>query len=481
MKYTLCLLIVILAHSRMQGMVETKELKARAQVEVENKISAQKKQNFVTTIKLLKKLLPPLQAYINSFDKKITQLMELSCDGLSYIQNAIPFKDTDGWKIVTHSWANNLHVFSLKDRKLVHMLQGHTGRISEMVPYQDDTQWQAISWSEDGTFRIWDLTTGKQLHEITDILRMEPTIHIFNDGKSMKALAVPQAGNVHDACILDLAKGRICSVIQDFADKKASTILYRDGAAPYALTLSLDGTVRIWDLTTGSFVKAFSTHDLSAKILLYQDAKGWKAVLSTENTMLSVWDLTENICIKKLKPDAEWSALEAVYQDATGWKALYSSHGKPLQIWDITTGEVSALVDGSNHAPSFQAIYHDAFGLKLIYNTGATVRIVDLATKKQILTFEAVEMPTIRMLYHDAEGIKIITTSYTTDHLHRECGSIQIWGYTQGDKAAIIRNALSPEQMSVTQLLRKLATEPDDKTSEKVKEIIYDYAVKEAS
>ncbi len=223
---------------------------------------------------------------------------------------------------------------------------GHTRGVTSVCVTND----KIISGSEDGTVRVWDILTGKQI-----------------------AICEGHAGAVASVCVSN--------------DKIISG--------------SSDGTIRIWDILTGKQIAIYEGHAGGVTSVCATDDK---IISGSSDGTIRVWDILTGkqiaICIIDIKYRRGINSV-----CVTGNKIISGSEDDTVRVWDILTGEPIAIYKG--HFKSVTSVY--AIGDKIISGSNdSTVRVWDILTGKQIAIYKG---HTNRVTSVFVSGGKIISSS----------------------------------------------------------------------
>jgi WD40 repeat protein len=120
---------------------------------------------------------------------------------------------------------------------------GHTGPVRTVAVSEDGAR--AVSGSDDGTVRVWDLTTGRQQATLTGHTDWVRAVAVSQDGA--RAVSGSDDGTVR---VWDLTTGTEQAALTGHAGEVFSVALTPDGTR--AVSGGSDRTVRVWDLTTGT-------------------------------------------------------------------------------------------------------------------------------------------------------------------------------------------------------------------------------------
>ena len=106
---------------------------------------------------------------------------------------------------------------------------------------------------------------------------------------------------------------------------------------------SKDGTIRLWDTTTGNQIISFDS-DLSTALAFSADGK---TLASTHNKGIKLWDITTGSELRTLKGDIGICYTLAFSADSNILAS--GSHDGTILVWDVATGSQVATLKGHNN------------------------------------------------------------------------------------------------------------------------------------
>jgi WD40 repeat protein len=129
--------------------------------------------------------------------------------------------------------------------------EGHTDDVEDVI-YLPDGQ-RLITSSDDGSLRVWDLQSGKQIgNEWRDGESLVNTIGLSPDGK--KVVSGSGDGEVR---LWDVDTGKVIAKWMRYTSYVVSVCWSGDGER--VVSGSNDGTARVWDVESGKTVLVIET------------------------------------------------------------------------------------------------------------------------------------------------------------------------------------------------------------------------------
>ncbi|MDD3354628.1 TIR domain-containing protein [Zoogloea sp.] len=267
-------------------------------------------------------------------------------------------------------------------------IRGHTGPVVGAIFSAD--QRRILTWSEDGTARQWDVTTGEQI------------------GPELK----------HDDGVLKAIFS---------ADQR------------HILTWSGDGTARKWDTATGEQIGTVLEHeDWITEVVFMADGR---RILTWGTDKVVQWDAMTGMQIgPALKYDGRDLSIGGVAVSADGrrilaWDTGWYGEGV-LQQWDATKGEKIkigqalqdyGMTDGAVFSPDQRRILTWSRGSRTGYGTKAAQW--DVATGEQIGPGLAHNAPVLGAMF-SADQLFILTWS--------EDGTARLWDVLESEPIGLV-------------------------------------------
>ena len=150
---------------------------------------------------------------------------------------------------------------------------------------------------------------------------------------------------------------------------------------------SSDKTLRLWDITTGREVRTFRGHEYGVTSVAFSP-DGKHALSGSYDSTLKLWEIDTGREVRTFREHTK--PVRSVAFSPDGSYGLSGSEDKTLKLWDIKTGK--AIRTFSGHDQDVQSVLFSK-DTKRIFSAGSdrTVKAWDSATGKIIKTFRGDE------------------------------------------------------------------------------------------
>ena len=233
----------------------------------------------------------------------------------------------DGESVITASDDHTARIWEAKTGLLTAQLLGHAGPVRD-VEVSLNGRYVATA-SAEGTVRLWEINLTF------------PRLTL----PGSRGLAAPAGESVltwtdTSASIRDMSDGHEISKLEhpgNISEAAFST----DGAL--LLTLSGDGTARIWNAATGALIHRLQ----SGAVPLTQAAfsrKGDRAAIASSDGMVRVWDVQKGIRIAELRGHTA-GVNSAMFSSDGSWVVTASQDGT-ARVWNAETGNTLLVYRG---------------------------------------------------------------------------------------------------------------------------------------
>jgi WD40 repeat protein/transcriptional regulator with XRE-family HTH domain len=330
---------------------------------------------------------------------------------------------------------------AVQDSRIELTLRGH-----------DDVVWSAVfspdgarvaTASADGTAKIWDATTGKELLTMKGSAYGAVLNAIFSpDGKLLATSGADKIARIWDA-----RSGEELLALSGHSD-----MVYRIEFSPDAsrlATISTDGTAKVWDALTGKALLTLNQGDNAVPHWVTFSPDGSRiAVANTRGSnegWVSIWDVVTGEMLLAL-PDQN-AFVNSVAFSPDGIHIVTTSDDQTARIWDANTGEELLTFYGQTINVTNAAYSPDGTRIATAIGNGQ-VRVWDAATGQELLTLagHSTDLTTVAFSF---DGTRIVSASRD--------GTARVWNVGPSQEFLTLVNA--PPILS--QIGAKLAYSPD--------------------
>jgi WD40 repeat protein len=193
-----------------------------------------------------------------------------------------------------------------------------------------------MTCSLDGSLRIWNLQTGKQMANWRDGESEMITIALSPDGKKV-------VSGSHDGAVRlwNIDTGRV--IAKWMGSSVSSVCWHRD--AERVVCGSYEGAARVWDVESGKTILEIET-GLSWVHAIYSPDMMMIATGgdSHNNEFISIWDAKTGKLVTNLKGHTEGVCCLAFTLDGT--TLISGSRDHSIRIWNTTTWQQIAVLTG---------------------------------------------------------------------------------------------------------------------------------------
>ncbi len=249
---------------------------------------------------------------------------------------------------------------------------GHTDGIWSLKFSPDNKQ--ILTASRDATVKVWDVATGRLLHNFTDHTNPVISGQFSSDGTKI-------------------------------------------------LSIGRKGSIKIWEMTSG---KLF--HDLTLSEVDVYDAQfspdGQKVVIPDMDLTIRVWDVTSGKVLHEFtgKGDMDPGVLLSGHFSPDG-KQVIGKNWKTINIWDVASGELLHVF--AEHPDGVQSVHFSPDGKMIVSGCyDGSIKLWDLSTGKTLLEFKG-HSESVNSTHFSPDGQSIVSAS--------DDGTVKIWDITSGN------------------------------------------------
>ncbi|KAE9394627.1 hypothetical protein BT96DRAFT_886390 [Gymnopus androsaceus JB14] len=338
----------------------------------------------------------------------------------------------DGTQIVSGSYDKSVRIWDASTGKEMHKLEGHTSWVSSVAFSPDGTQ--IVSGSYDQSVRIWDASTGKEMHKLEGHTHSSVRIWDASTGKEMHKLEghthlvnsvafspdgtqIVSGSDDQSVRIWDASTGKEIHKLEGHTDSVLSAAFSPDGTQ--IVSGSYDKSVRIWDASTGKEMHKLEGHTDSVSSVAFSP-DGTQIVSGSYDQSVRIWDASTGKEMHKL--EGHTHSVSSVAFSPDGTQIVSGSYDKSVRIWDASTGKEMHKLEG--HTDSVLSVAFSPDGTQIVSGSyDQSVRIWDASTGKEMHKLEG-HTDSVSSVAFSPDGTQIVSGSYDQ--------SVRIWDASTG-------------------------------------------------
>jgi WD40 repeat protein/transcriptional regulator with XRE-family HTH domain len=261
---------------------------------------------------------------------------------------AIAFSN-NGSKFLIGDIKGEIHLFDTREQRVLNIIKAHSSYVSDLILSPDDTM--LASSSDDGTVKIWNISTG-QLLEVLKASQRVWSVRFSSDG------SVLAYGDDNGLVMLWNTKTRKYLKTSHISGnpKRTHSIAFHPSQRILAVAGG-DSLIRLLDLESGAFLKEIEGHQDDIFAVIFSSDGKLLASGSYDNS-IRLWDAATGRCLHKLEGHTAW-IYDIVFSD-NGDLIISGSDDHTVRVWNTQTGECVNTLRGHQSA---------VFSVKFIPNT----------------------------------------------------------------------------------------------------------------
>ncbi len=315
--------------------------------------------------------------------------------------------DHRGQRFATGDQLGTVRLWQVADGRLLGTIAAHQGRLAAITFSPDDGQ-LATSGFEDGHARVWDVATRTRVAEVKHRAPQVRSVAFDPTGERLVTGAEDRMVRISSA-----RTGAELQIMES-ASPPVDTRFDHDGKR--VLSTHWDGSVRLWDASTGAAIWSFLGHDETVWGAMFDDS-GTRFMTGSVDGSAAVWDANHSghLSLPGHVGDV-WSS--AFSRD--GKLAVTTAEDGQARIWKLPGGELVRSI--AVEMPEYGGAAFSPDGEQIAIVGAASAGVFDIASGR--LVFSLVGETKATNVAYDAAGAHLATVT--------ETGSVRLWDAASG-------------------------------------------------
>jgi WD40 repeat protein len=303
-----------------------------------------------------------------------------------------------------------VRLWDLDSGREVRRFEGHSGGACAVVALPGG---QALTAGPDGTMRLWDLDSGREVRRFAGHSTGVRAVAALSERGQV--LSVGPDGTVR---LWDLASGReVQRLVGHSGALVAVAALPERGQA---LSAGADGTARLWDLIRGRELQRFVGHNSCVRAVAALRERS-QVLSAGDDGTVRLWDLNSGEEMRRFKGHDGW--VWAVAASPERGQALSAGNDGTIRLWDLNSGQDVPPFEG--HSGAIGAVVALPRRQALSAGDDGTVRLWDLNSGQEVQRF-AGHSSRVRAVAALPERSQVLSAG--------EDGTVRLWDLNSGEE-----------------------------------------------
>ncbi|MBD2522422.1 serine/threonine-protein kinase [Nostoc sp. FACHB-133] len=334
---------------------------------------------FASTPANKKPVLPKLNKTLKSQLLLISSIVVLGLGGVWYFQTR---PHTMSEYSPSNSPPSSLPIsLPSKSDFLPKAFKGHSSDVNSVAFSPDGTT--LGSASDDKTIKLWNLSSGEEIHTLEGHSTWIWTIAFSPDSKTLASGSADKTIK-----LWNVETGKLVRTLEGNTDGVTSVAFSPDGKTLASGTASKDIKIKLWNLETGKLIRTLDGHTDGVSSVAFSPDGKTLASGSWDKT-IKLWNLNTGKEIRTLKGNAESILSVAFAPD--GVTLASGSKDKTIKLWNLNTGKEIRTLKGHKDKVNSVAFLPSGTqnGLTLVSGSSdKTIKLWNPLTGKEIRTLD---------------------------------------------------------------------------------------------
>jgi WD40 repeat protein len=292
--------------------------------------------------------------------------------------------------------------------KLKRTLTGHEGAVYSASFFPDGGR--VVTSGDDGRVRVWNVRTGRLLHEIEGPGGTVSDVSVSPDGRLIASCTDGEGARVQ---IWDAADYRLRRTLKGHEEGVFEVAFSPDGRL--LASGGRDKVIRLWNVATGRMLRKLEGHDDAVTSLAFTPDGRRLASASGENDdTVRIWDVRTGRVLHTLAGHDDWVTSVAFAPD--GLTLASGGRDRRLILWDALTGR--KLREFRQPEMVYEIEFSPDGRVVAEAGGGGLVRLHDAQTGRLLSTIRA-HREEINEVKFAPGGLSLLTASYDS--------TVKIW------------------------------------------------------
>jgi WD40 repeat protein len=244
--------------------------------------------------------------------------------------NSVEFSP-DGTRLLTASHDGTARVWDYETRKQLLIVGGDHGEVYTAHFSPDGTR--ILTTVRDGTVTVWDAETGDALLDLTVTSANGRAIAATSAAYSPDGTKIVASYFDNNARVFDAATGEVLHLLSGHSGLVWRAAFSPDGSR--IVTISYDNTARLWDGETGDEI-AVLPHDSLVGLAVFTPDGRFVATASAD-AKVRLWLLDNGAEIAEYVGHSQ--EVRSIAFTADGRRMVTASNDRSTKLWNVTSGE----------------------------------------------------------------------------------------------------------------------------------------------